>query len=675
MSSLAAEWLSQLTLIDGMDFIENQLAILDRQGHIVTVNNAWKDFQWLNNTLPPAEQGTHYINFLEKSGKKDAGAKIKAVLEGRSVLEEHPYSCHSPKGNRWFVMKVMPVEQDGSVVGALVRHENVTEIELYKQETAVILESMTDAFYSVDDDWRFTYVNKGAASILGKSKEELIGKRLLEALPEAENTEIMTVYEKAMRTRENVHFESYYPPFATWFELYVYPRKKGGLSIYFKNIDERKKTEMQLRQAAYFDELTNLPNRRFFIENLQSSIQMKKKDEMGCAVLFMDLDGFKNINDTLGHDTGDILLKEVGTRLRNQAGADHFVGRLGGDEFLIIYRGETNDEDVLQFAEQLLNIVRVPVSIDQNTILNVTASIGASLYPVDGNGADELMRKADMAMYQAKKLKGNRAILFHDELHQHLERRLYIEEKLKKAADNEEIFFVYQPQVDGRTGDIIGFEVLSRWKSRRFGWISPVEFINIAEESGYIADLTKKMMKESFRFFRNIREKFGFEGFLAVNLSSKLLTDEAFITDFKRFFRETGLSKDSVEIEITESVPIFSSKAVSRNLQLLRQEGICVAIDDFGTGYSALSYLHDFPLDKIKVDKSFVDQIEKSSRGEALLKSILHLADNLNIKIMAEGVETGRQRDWLIANDCYRIQGYYYYRPLQMNEVENLFQS
>jgi diguanylate cyclase (GGDEF)-like protein/PAS domain S-box-containing protein len=670
------DWLSEFTMMDGMDLIKNQIAIIDQRGYITAVNKTWEDVNIANGcALSTAGTGRNYLDALEKFGEALANDQVRAVLDGLSPYGEYFYPCHTPDEERWFMMTVMPIKKNGQIVGALIQHDNITEMEFYKQETAEILESMTDAFYSIDEHWKFTYINSGAACLLQKNKNDVIGQHILDVLPEMRGTEIVHYYTRVIETQQTALFEYYYPSLSTWFELHVYPRKNGGLSIYFKDIRDRKKAETQLRRAAYFDELTNLPNRRFFIEHLHNMIEKKQKNGRRCAVLFMDLDGFKNINDTLGHDIGDILLQELSVRLRDQAEPDHFVGRLGGDEFLIIYRGAKSDEDILRFANGLLEVVKDPVLIEKSTPLRVTASIGASLYPTDGSTADELMRKADMAMYQAKKLKGNCAVLFHDEIHRHLERRLYIEEHLKNTAENDDIFFVYQPQIDARTNKIIGFEVLSRWNSQKFGWISPVEFIHVAEESGYIADVTKKMIQESFSFFEYLREKCGFDGFISVNLSSRLLTDQLFIEEFKQSVKEAGWPKGSVEIEITESVPLFSSNDVTRNLQMLRQDGICVAIDDFGTGYSALSYLHDFPLDKIKVDKLFVDQIDRSGRGEALLKSILHLANSLDLLVIAEGVETGRQRDWLLKHNCCLIQGYYYYRPLPAEEVMKIFRK
>lgn len=676
MGSVDKKWLSQFTIMDGMDLLEAQTAIIDLQGYIIAVNKAWEKLNLADGkNIQIACLGENYLKLLTQYEAGHASEKIKGILEGRSTYYEYSYPCHSLEQEQWFLMKVTPLEKHGQIYGALIQHDNVTEKELQKQEIANMLESMTDAFYSVDEQLNITSVNSGAARLLKKKKKDLIGKNILALFPEARDTEFYWHYHNVLKTQKTAHFEAYFPALSTWFESYVYSGKNGGLSVYFKDIRERKKAESQLRRAAYFDDLTNLPNRRFFMEHLRSTIELKQKTGLECAVLFMDLDGFKNVNDTLGHDIGDHLLKEIGIRLREQAEPDHFVGRFGGDEFLIVYKGSTGDEQILQFAERILAAVKDPVIINDHAPIYITASIGVSLYPVNGENADDLMRKADMAMYQAKKLKGDRAVLFHNKLHQHLKRRLYIEENLKHAAENDDIFFVYQPQVDARTNKIIGFEVLSRWNSPQLGWISPAEFIHVAEESGCIANLTKKLIGESFAFFDNLRSKYKFEGFLSVNLSSKLLTDSFFMKEFKELIQQKDFLKGSIEIEITESVPLFSSADMFWNLQQIRKEGIGVAIDDFGTGYSALSYLHDFPLDKIKVDKQFVDQIEISERGEALLSSILHLANSLDLLVIAEGVETKKQRDWLVKNGCYRIQGYYYYKPLSSKEVIRLFEN
>ncbi len=668
------KWLSLFTMMDGMDLLETQTAIIDQDGYIIAVNKAWKKFNQENGgVMSTAGTGVNYLNVLEQSEAEAAKKQIKQVLEGQSAYNEYAYTCHSPKKERWYLMKVMPMKKEGQIYGALIQHDNITEKELYKREAAEILESMTDAFYSIDEQLNITYLNSGAASLLKKQKHELLGKNILNLFPEALDTEWYWHYKNVLKTKKTAHFEAYYSTLSTWFESYVYPQKNGGLSVYFKDIRERKKAESQLRRAAYFDELTNLPNRRFFIEHLSNTIELKQKTETKCAVLFMDLDGFKNVNDTLGHDVGDRLLQEVAVRLRSQAEPDHFVGRFGGDEFLIVYKGKVSGQNILQFAEDILTAVKKPIVIEKYSPFSITASIGISLFPGDGETADDLLRKADMAMYQAKKQKGDCSFLFRNELHQHLERRLYIEENLKHAAENDDIFFVYQPQVDARTNKIIGFEVLSRWNSDKLGWISPEEFIHVAEETGLISNLTEKMIQRSFAFIDCLRSSYGFDGFLSVNLSSKLLTNAMFMQEFKKLVQQWNFPKGTIEIEITESVPLFSSANMFKHLEQMRQEGICVAIDDFGTGYSALSYLHDFPLDKIKVDKQFIDQIQISERGEALLSSILHLANSLDLIVIAEGVETEKQRNWLVEKGCYRIQGYYYYKPLQEKEILKLF--
>jgi len=432
------------------------------------------------------------------------------------------------------------------------------------------------------------------------------------------------------------------------------------------------------QHQAYHDYLTNIGNRRYFIELLEESIQIQKYDKKPIFLLLIDLDHFKTINDSLGHDIGDLLLKEVASRMTKLSDEKSYkVSRLGGDEFCVLSTSFHDVKEALRdakrFAHKLLQTLKQTYYIDENH-LYISASIGISIINASELKASTFIKEADIAMYEAK-LKGRDGIiLFNDELSLRVERKLEIEKQLHFALEKKEISLMYQPQIDS-TDKIIGCEVLVRWNNSKLGNIGPDEFIPISEDTGLIIELGSYILEEAIKTFSEWEKKgIGLEQ-ISINISVKQLFHNGFIDEVQHIFN-TYLSKEQANkiiFEITETSVAENIDELITNMKTLKEYGIRFSMDDFGTGYSSLSYLRQIPINELKIDKSFIDELGTDGENGAIVRTILDIAKNLNLSIVAEGVENIKQKDFLIEeeNDII-IQGYHFAKPLLKNDFEIL---
>ncbi len=442
------------------------------------------------------------------------------------------------------------------------------------------------------------------------------------------------------------------------------------------------KTKNRLRQMAYYDALTSLPNRRLFTEQLSLLLKLANRNSQMLALLFLDLDNFKRINDSLGHSAGDLLLREVGLRLsgcvRDSDVVAHYVdntakidvSRLGGDEFTVVLNQVDKAESAALVAERLMTTLTEPMLIEGHELV-VTPSIGIALAPDHAEDVEGLLRCADTAMYHAKSA-GKAAFLFYDSSMEEtgLE-RLALENDLRKAIENEELVLFYQPQVDTQTGRVVGAEALIRWQHPEQGLIPPFRFIPLAEEMGLISEMGEWTMREAC----NQVKRFAASGVVlpkvAVNVSALQFTP-SFSRRVKAVLEETGVDPGVLELELTEGVVMGDTSASVQALVELRDLGVSLSIDDFGTGYSSLSYLSRFPLDELKIDRSFVVDSVKSEEGASLVRAIVAMAQGLGLKLVAEGVETLEQYDFMTATGATVIQGYLFSPPVPAHELAPL---
>ncbi|MBU0632639.1 EAL domain-containing protein [bacterium] len=432
---------------------------------------------------------------------------------------------------------------------------------------------------------------------------------------------------------------------------------------------ELKEKTKQLDFQVYHDHLTKLPNRTLFNDRLEQSIANSSRTDQILAVLFIDLDNFKQINDTLGHNIGDKVLQLISKRLSTCIRLDDSLSRLGGDEFTVIIHNLKTPESAADVAQKILDIINSKLIVDNNE-LYLSASIGISVYPKDSSNANDLLKFADSAMYKAKEKDKNNYQFYSSDMTQLAFEKVLMQTSLHTAIMKKEFIVYYQPQINAKNNTVIGMEALVRWQHPTMGIVSPAKFIPIAEESGFIITLDNFVMKQAMSDFVNWYNKGLNPGTLSLNLSIKQLNNDYFINFLKHTIKETGFNIQWLEFEITETQMMQDPLSSIEKLNTISSMGITIAIDDFGTGYSSLTYLKRLPVDKLKIDKSFIDEIPHDEEDCTISKAIIALARSLNLKIIAEGVEHKEQKEFLLEHGCELIQGYYYSRPLPKDEAE-----
>jgi diguanylate cyclase (GGDEF)-like protein/PAS domain S-box-containing protein len=565
--------------------------------------------------------------------------------------------------------------------------------DLLRQQTEArfrsLVQNSTDVVMVVDADSTVRYVSPSVERVFGYDPDELEGTKLtalihaddqaqvLHALTSTgrDGTATTTLIESRMRHRDDfwLHVETLRT------DLMHDPNVKG-IVLNSRDVSERKAFEEQLSHQAFHDSITGLANRALFRDRVEHALERQSRDDQPISVLFMDLDDFKTINDSLGHAAGDRLLGEVGERLRTCLRGPDTAARFGGDEFAILLEvgGEvTGPADV---AVRILSALDGPFVLESKEVF-VRASIGIATarasQRVGPEGAEELLRNADVAMYIAKEAGKNRYQVFEPEMHDTALRRLELKADLQRAVDNEEFELHYQPVIQLSTGDVDGFEALVRWRHPVRGLVQPLEFIPLAEETGLITHIGSWVLQEACRQAEELRSSHVGDHplHMAVNLSARQLQRTDIVREVARVLLESGLPPECLVLEITESVMMQDMVLSNERLTSLKQLGVQLAVDDFGTGYSSLNYIRRFPVDILKVDKSFVDGVSEGGEESALTAAIIDLAGILNLRPVAEGIERADQLEKLLELGCELGQGFYFSRPLTIDGVHELLRT
>ena len=526
--------------------------------------------------------------------------------------------------------------------------------------------------------------NTGAERIFGYSSDEIIGKPLTILIPEkhlnAHNNGYMLATENGGILRQDKTHElrglrknnEEFP-----IQLTLSSWKSNG-NLYFSatvlDITERKEQEEHILHQAHYDTLTDLPNRFLALDRLTQLINEAQRNTEKVAVLFLDLDDFKKVNDTLGHETGDKLLIEAADRLRNISRSCDTVGRLGGDEFIVLLGGLTMAADALPVTENLLNRFRDAFRIDGRELM-LTTSLGIAIFPEDGDNASELLRKADSAMYHSKQLGRNTYSFFTDAMNRTASRRLALEEQIHGALERNEFTLLYQPQVDIANRKIIGVEALLRWHNPALGDISPVEFIPVAEQTGLIISIGQFVLVKAISMVAKWQRDFDPKIRVAVNLSPRQFHDPELVNFIEHAITVTGIQSETLELEITEGVLMSEDSYIEEALVAMSELGICISMDDFGTGYSSLSYLRNYPFNVLKIDRSFVSDITENLADSELINATIAMAHGLNLKVVAEGIETEEQLTYLKQLNCDYGQGYLFGKPMPAIKITELLKK
>lgn len=544
------------------------------------------------------------------------------------------------------------------------------------------------AMFVLNKEAKVLLWNKAAETLFNWTEEEVKGKPL-QIIPEIEEERFQNLFTSIMSGKtitalkskrmkkdgslidvfiqplpwydENKNIKGY---LAILYDLTIYNQLHNSLQ------DQQKKVE----SITYFDYLTGLPNRKYFEEQLAKKLENAKKTFSYLVLFFLDLDGFKYINDTLGHEVGDQLLKEVVLRLQLLRENTSFVSRLGGDEFAIIITDMNDIREMNGIAKDYLQLFEAPFYIGSHELF-ITTSIGISVFPDSGSTNYNLIKYADLAMYRAKDEGKNRFEIFFPDMNINTYKKFSLQNDLRKAIQHNDIFLLYQPRIDSKTNEIIGAEALARWTHPKWGIVSPLEFISLAEELGLINALGEKLLLNACQENKKWQDNGLPPIRISVNFSALQFSDENIVETVEEVLLQSGLEPKWLEIEITETVVLKNESSILSKLEKLKSRGISIAIDDFGTGYSALSYLKKIKPDTVKIDKSFIQQIPADNESTEITTAIIKLFQKLNINVVAEGVETTAQWIYLRDNQCNELQGYLFSKPVSAEEFQTLLKK
>lgn len=789
-----AEKLAQLAK-ENKALVENSLDIMvmcSPEGLVLRVNEAVRDILG----YPPEELiGRHYAELVAPEEREITRAMNAGLRTGGNTVRDFENRCVHKNGSVVHLSWSVRLSDDKKFTYATARdvtgrYRAQAALQQSKDRLNIVLESIGDAFFAVDRDWRITYANRKAAQFAGIALDAAIGKIVWEVAPNILHASVFPHYWKAMETGMPAFFETYFEPNEVWLEVRVYPHNEG-LSVYFHDvterhvaesairnseqrfreviemtpagyiladaqarlievnpalcalsgyareeligqgidklfpdppcggafavkggptavhakevvlhhkqghpvhvlinvnikrddegngvsltafltdITERKQAEARLQQLATHDTLTGLPNRVLLTERLQQMMDDVRGTE-SVAVMFIDLDRFKEVNDSMGHKRGDILLREVGHRLQRNLRPEDIIARLGGDEFVVAAHCSKGASSAVKIAEKLLAALAAPVDIAGQEVF-VGASIGISMFPQDAQHKEVLYQNADTAMYRAKAAGRNGYRFFEAEMSVEARTRMALEHSLPRALERNEFELHYQPRIDLKTMSIVGMEALIRWNHPQLGRVPPLQFIPLAEEKGLIEPIGRWVLEEACAQTRALIDRYQRPLCVSVNLSARQLRCKDIVAQVEACLKKTGLPPQLLELELTESTLIEDMDVSAEVLHDLKTLGILLSVDDFGTGYSGLAYLRRFPLDTLKLDRSFVIQDDDAGSSFRFIKAFVDLAHALNLSVVAEGVETNETLLFLRQAACDEAQGYLFAKPLPLEGLD-----
>ena len=549
------------------------------------------------------------------------------------------------------------------------------KMKISEQYYRSLFEHNPDIVYSTDLEGNFTSVNPAFERVFGYKAEEILHSNSLHYIKKEDIPRVRRYFYRALKGKVQ-QYNLEIPSKSGKVYLFqiknvpiIVDGKKVGIYGIGRDITEQKRAEEHIKYIAYHDVDTGLPNRLNFTNIVKQAIDQAKETGNTLAVLFVDMDRFKIVNDTIGHYGGDEILKQIAERIKNVLPQGAHLGRFGGDKFSLLFTEQVDMHTVVEWTKKLLQHIAVPIIYEEKEFF-LTASVGISFYPADGVDAQSLLKNADTAVNRAKQTGGNGVKLYATKMNEQVMYRVELERYLRKALEKNECFLVYQPIVDLVTGKIIGSEALLRWKHPKIGLVSPLEFIPIAEEIGFIHDLGRWVLTEACMQTKTWHE-LGFDSFMvSVNVSATQFQHPTFFEDVQQALKQSQLPAHCLHLELTESSMLRNMYYSIHVMKQLQQLGVHVSIDDFGTGYSSLSYLKHLPIHTLKIDRSFIYQLHKDRSDIAIVKSIITMGHGLRLKVVAEGVETAEQMKLLKRLKCHYAQGYAIFKPLPAEQFE-----
>ena len=562
------------------------------------------------------------------------------------------------------------------IAGLNTRIQEKEEAERVTRKLSKAVAFSSSGIVLTDSQLQIEYVNPFLLEMISSEPSAVIGKpfgMLFASEMRFVAEDIMQSLQERHHWRGDMLLQQNTKQF--WASLAIAPIRddKGDVSNYvcaMQDISFIKESQRKMEQLAYYDVLTGLANRSYFRDQLRKAIAMSSRGYYHFALLYFDLDEFKRINDTLGHDAGDELLKEVARRLTSRLREEDTIARLGGDEFAVILSGISDRKQAAQIAETLQQTFALPVRIAGHDVA-ISASIGITIAPEDAEEEELLLKHADLAMYEAKARGKNTYHFFSQDLNDAAKDRLLIESQLREAIREQQFLLYYQPKIDIRTQQVVGYETLLRWLRPDNTMVPPLKFIPVAESTGLIVQIGEWIIWEACRFLARQHAR-GLMVTVSINLSARQFTDQDLPGVIERIIKRTGASPAHLIFEITESMLMGDTDAAINQLNELKRLGLALSIDDFGTGYSSLSYLKRFPVDELKIDRSFVKDIPDDKNDMDITAAIIAMAQKMDLRVVAEGVETADQVDFLRNNACYLVQGYYFSMPLAEQELTRL---
>lgn len=623
-------------------------------------------------------EGTRLLDYIHPNDFPHVQQSIQKLLQKKNPYREE--FCMRHKDRHWIVIEaqVTPILDENEEVEQVIivgrditeRKKKEREIQNIQEKLSSILDSLDIAVWSFDaEEKRLIQVSSGVNKIFGLSSDYFMGNATMwkQFIHPDDLRELLTSEKKLLKGKAQVNEYRITIPDnkIKWIEEHTIPVLEKDRVIRINgvllDITKRKQYEEQIKRQAYNDQLTGLPNRLYFYEQMKQILSDSIRNQKSFAILYIDIDRFKNVNDTFGHHIGDRLLREVAKRLKKEIRKRDIISRNGGDEFLLLMLDISHTE-IKEAAQRILDTLSKPLCVEGYECF-ITASIGVSLFPINGRDVKTLIQHADQAMYRAKEQGKNIFEFYNKGMNSNFQKWLILERELHYAIERNQLSLFYQPQIDLKSFTLTGWEALARWYHPKYGWIPPAEFIHLAEESDLIMQLGEWILDTACRQNKDWQ----LEGYppvrMSVNLSAKQFNRKNIVQTISNVLNATGLSPRWLELEITESMAMNINYTLPM-LHRLKDIGISISIDDFGTGYSSLNYLKQFPIDTLKIDQIFVHDLGRAIEDSSIIRTIISMAHHLGLKVIAEGVEMEGQLNLLKEYDCHEGQGFFFSRPL-----------